>query len=236
MADRAVALRASDWDKPTRCTSWTVRDLLRHVVRGLSLYTEGLTRMARGSAELVPASYLLQVRPEPEAICAGLTAARVQLSDALSAITLEAIHAFFPHRFFVLEGRRGLDLILMEEGIHHNDLSWAVGDKGPLPRDVAAAAFGYASARAPNWAADGPQPNRTVSYRLTGQTVHLGLNWSDGRWLINHQRNSPACEIRGEDSPLSLFLYGRLTLAAARLSVTGDESLARRFKDFFPGP
>jgi len=236
MVNRACALLPSDWDKPTRCTSWTVRDLLRHVVEGISLYTEGLTRMAHGATDLVPASSLVKVGSTPREVCSRLAEGRQQLGTALTTLTPEVLNGLFPHRFFLLPGHLALDIVLMEEGMHHNDLAWALGDQVSLPGPVATAAFGYASARALEWAVDGEPPSHDLRYRLIGKTVRLELMWRDGRWTVVRDDARPDCELRGQDSALALFLYGRLSWTSSRLSVTGDKSLAGRFKAFLPGP
>lgn len=44
------AVGPADWDRPTPCTDWTVRDVVNHVVGGMRIYAAELTGTTAGGA------------------------------------------------------------------------------------------------------------------------------------------------------------------------------------------
>lgn len=236
-AARAHALAGPEWELPTRCPDWDVRALVAHVAGGCGMYAELCRRMTEGIAEPVTLDALAP--PDTGTVrhlLTALEAHRSALTDALGRLPASAAEAPYPHPWLRVDGLAGVNVMAFEEGMHHSDLLAALGEDGTLASDVTAITLWIASGRLPAWAQRGEKPAAPTTILLAGDTARIGLEWGGSAWTVASVPAAPACTIAADDPALALFVCGRIDSRAPGVHVTGDASLAARFKAFFPGP
>jgi uncharacterized protein (TIGR03083 family) len=231
-------------DRPTRCADWTVRDLARHVLWGVSMEAEALEH-ARAS-DPTPA-----VGVDPGVVTDGRAAALTleghlrRLLDALEV--LEATEATEPARRPVVEVPLAAatlpldhvrDVLLMEAGVHADDLRHASTGGSSLPVDVVAATARFLVPFLPVAAASaGEPPTRPTRVSLRGRRLQAAYTYDGSRWVADgaHEPVADVVEVTGEDGALVLLLLGRLPAGEGRITWygPGDPSVLKRW---FPGP
>lgn len=235
-ADRLAAASNPDWDRPTRCAGWAVRDLAAHMVGVAAVQAEALARSRRGDQE-PPAIAAPDRNADRAAILADLGAARTGMDAAFAALTPADLGNPCPLPFATIPGVLAIQLVAAEAGIHGNDLAWALGDEAPLATDVAVAAAAILAAALPMLARAAPvQPPPGSGIDLVGPTLALRFRRDGDGWRVGDEPARPWAEIRGSDSAVLLFAFGRIPIAHPTLTVAGDRDLAAAFKTHFPGP
>jgi uncharacterized protein (TIGR03083 family) len=239
-ADRSIDLLAeaagSEWTKPTRCEGWDVSAIAHHLTLILELYAEMAGRLGVGDSERVPFPDGMPAR-DRGATLELLRAGQRRFADALGTLTQDVKDRLLPHPHLDVPGDLGLNLFALELGLHTDDIADALGDTAPLPQQVAHAALSFAARQASTWSdTTGARPAAPADYVLVGSTVRIGLAWDGSTWSREEVQDGRRCELRGDDGALARFVYGREPFDTGRLRLLGDESLARDFKRFFPGP
>jgi uncharacterized protein (TIGR03083 family) len=239
--DHLDRLSEPGWERPVRCDGWTVRSLARHLIAASHGQADGLRSAAAGQTALA----VLRA-PEERAtgeILAALREGRAELLRALGALPEAALTGLVPLPFGLLPAPVALQIVPLEYGFHRNDLEWALGDEGPLSEDISSALLGLAPGLLPILAAGTPVsaagavPEAAMAYRLAAASATVGAAFDAAAWTVAAEAlgGPDACQIRGEDSPVALFIMGRISASHPSLSAS-DPIAAGQFKRYFPGP
>lgn len=239
--DRLEQLDEPGWERPVRCQGWTVRSLARHLIAASRGQADGFRRAA---ADLAGLAALEPPRERETAeVLAALRAGRASLLDALRMLPDAALAGIVPLPFGPLPGPVALQIVALEYGFHRNDLDWALGDEEPLGEDIASALLELAPGLIPMLAAGSPvsaageQPGAPLAYQLAAPAATVGAAFDGSAWAVapGPPAGPAACHISGDDSPVALFIMGRISATHPDLTVS-DLAAASQFKRFFPGP
>jgi uncharacterized protein (TIGR03083 family) len=219
-------LRPDTWSRGTRLPGWDVEALARHVAAAAWQQAEAFHRARVGAGEAP--SYLEITLADPrEAIerCAAHLRGAIDQLDAAS-------EPIVPLPFAALPASFAAAVILIEYGVHLNDLEHALGEDTDLREPVADAVVELMGAMLPGLASSGPDGPASFALRAEGRAPTC-VAWRDGAWQTAPDGDAD-CTIEGSASGVALFALGRKP--ATELRVTGDAALADAFKTFFPGP
>ena len=239
--DTLDGLADAGWGLPVRCTGWQVSDLAAHLVAAARGQAEGLRRAAAGGTE--PASPAPPADRDPRSLTAALKDGRDRLLSALGELPPRALAGGVPIPAGLLPAAVALQIVPLEYGFHRNDLEWALGNPADLGQDISATLLGMLPGMLPMLAAGSPVhspgavPPWPVSFRLTTPGGRCLASHDGSAWSVAADDGNAAvtCEISGGDSPVALFVMGRIDAGHPSLTVT-DPGAARAFKRYFPGP
>jgi uncharacterized protein (TIGR03083 family) len=225
-----------DWARPTRCAGWSIRDLTRHVVWGVSMEGDAVRRA--GAHDEEPADGRTMPRDsDGPALLDALRVAADDLVREVRALGPGAESLTCPMPYGATPLPVALDVFLFEAGIHASDFADALGHDRPLTEDTVPSTASVLGAFLPAFAtAATTRPPAGTTFSLRGETVRLDGEWADGGLVIGEPAADPSFVVSGDDSSVLLFTVGRLPADDPRLSVTGDAALARDFKAHVPGP
>lgn len=230
--DLVERFEAADWERPTPCEGWTMRDLTRHVCEVAPMDADLIA--GRGSGR--PATHF-EV-PEPDA--ASMREGRKALAESLDGLdesTFDEICTYPTDVNLSLPCRFAMQVSAMEFGVHRYDVERALGRQASLAPDVVRAATSLAQAMLPFLAASSAEkPDRPVTIALRAPGVEVTQTFRDGAWTDAAPEDEPTCTITGEPEAITLFAVGRIPSTDPSLRVEGDAALAAKFKAFFPGP
>lgn len=228
---------ASDvWSRPTRLEGWTVEDLARHVHWGMSLESDSLDLLTE-----VPGSATRAHGRHPSGSAQDLLPAldrcRRELTARLRALGEPTAQdpRLAPMPYGDLPVALTSTVFTMEAAMHTSDLLHALrGEIGLEPAAVPACAT-FLQVFWPVLAASAPlSPPAGTTVVLEGPTVRVASTYDGERW--GPESEQPSVVLRGDDVPLLLVAFGRLTSQEAGLAVSGQTDLAARLKDLVPGP
>jgi uncharacterized protein (TIGR03086 family) len=129
----------AQWDLPTPCTDWTVRQLLNHVVGGNRLFA----RVFRGEP-LPPLSELGRRAAEDQLGDDAAAAYRSSGDDVLDALGSPGVlERTFTVPFGTLPAPALVRLRTVETLVHGWDLARATGQEAPFPDDLAEHELGF---------------------------------------------------------------------------------------------
>lgn len=219
------ALPDDAWERPTRCTGWSLLDLTRHAAWGTSMEADALRRSRLGEAGsgigTEPTGGRAEVEPAVRASVAALVSELDRAAELGDAVEIP---------FGAVPSPFALQVFTMEAGVHADDVLAAMGRDEPLGPDVVAATSVVLAAVLPVLAAEVPAEGTVVG--LTGPTVDLRFGVVDGAWQAVDA--APTVSVRGSsDTAVLRFVLGRTGADDPALEV--DEG-ARAFKAWFPGP
>lgn len=234
--DTVESLREDQLALPTRLADWQVRDLVAHVAWVQAMEADAIRRAIAGQPSLAGAD---DVSAE-----AGLTTLRDGVRRGRDAI-VSALHdapELDPTTSVVIPAGTlplgfALTLYAVEAGLHAGDLAQALGHQEDLTADEVAACVALLRPLLGLAAGTGATPPAGASVALVGDT--FAERWAARGTLWTPQPGDgadPATTVSGSDEAVALFAYGRIDHNDPRLSIDGDESVAARFKEFFPGP
>lgn len=239
--DLLDGLADAGWGLPVRCGGWQVTDLAAHLVGACRGQAEGLRRAAAGDTE--PARVALPADRDPGSLTAALKDGRDGLLSALAELPPRALEGGVPIPAGLLPAAVALQIVPLEYGFHRNDLEWALGNPADLGQDISATLLGMVPGMLPMLAAGSPVhspgavPAGPVSFRLATPAARFLASHDGSAWSVAADDGHAAvtCEISGGDSPVALFVMGRIDAGHPGLTVT-DPGAARAFKRYFPGP
>ena len=239
--DRLDGLADADWRLPVRCQGWQVTDLAAHLVAASRGHAEGLRRAAAGMTE--PAALAPPADRDPRSLVAALKDGRDRVLSALGELPPRALAGSVPLPAGLLPAAVALQIVPLEYGFHRNDLDWALGNPADLAPDIAATLLATLPGMLPLLAAGSPihshgtVPAEPVSFRLAAPGGRFLASHDGNTWSVTADDGHAAvtCEISGGDSPVALFVMGRIDADHPSLTVT-DPAAARAFKRYFPGP
>jgi uncharacterized protein (TIGR03083 family) len=237
-------LADADWNTPVRCRGWQVADLAAHLAGASRGQAEGLRRAAEGPAG---SAGLARLTPppdrDPRSLLAALKDGQDRLLSALAEFPPAALEGAVPLPFGLVPAAVALQIVPLEYGFHRNDLEWALGDPVDLSPDMSGTLLGIVPGLLPMLAAGSPvhgagaRPSGPVSFRLVTPSARYLVSYADGNWSIAPDDGQAAatCQITGDDSPVALFVMGRISADHPSLTVS-DLAAAGTFKQYFPGP
>ena len=236
VVDLLGSLDDESWRRPTRLSGWTIADLARHVVWGVSMEADALRRARAGIGEVAEGT-TLDEDPGRDDVLQALTNATSSLYAEVAALTPDDASLTCPMPHGVTPVPLALDIFVFEAGIHASDFAEAVGQDRPLAADVAPVVATVLGQFLPAFAAlstASAPPSSTFSLR--GDAVRLDGTWSEEGLVMGDPDEEPTWTISGDDSSVLLFAVGRLDADDPRLAVAGSADLARDFKEHVPGP
>lgn len=134
-AELVAAVAPGQWELPTPCTEWTVRQLVNHLVGGNRLFT----RVLRGE-QLPPPEQLGRRAAEDQLGDDPAKAFRTSADDLLAAFEApEVLQQTFTVPAGTLPGPAVVHLRTVEILVHGWDLARAVGRTPPFPDHLAEA-------------------------------------------------------------------------------------------------
>jgi uncharacterized protein (TIGR03083 family) len=236
--DALESLDARDWNRPTRCPGWDVRQLASHVAVSPRALARGLEALRQGREVSVSVEPLAADLPAAHVLTA-LRERRRDAAAALAGLTPGQLQATLPMAKgagFGLPTATMLQLALVEIGIHRSDLDAALGRDDRLDAQLLAAVVEVV----PTWlifaAATAPRPASSLTYHLAGDQVAIAFAYdSSGTWGLTDMALFADCAVRGQDPDLALFMLGRRSVDDNSIQ-SSDRDLLRRFKTYLPGP
>lgn len=225
-----------EWQLPTRCAGWSVRDLALHNVWGVTMEVDALRRSARGDSD--PAEgYTMPTHSPPTEILATLRLAVTDLVDGVAALSPADADRSCPMPYGEVPLPAVLAVFMFEAVLHANDHADAVGRSAPLGPEVTPVIASVLAAFLPSMAmASTAERPDGATFTVVGETVRLDGGWSGSALVMGPAVADPSFAVSGDDSSALLFVTGRLDVDDPRLTVRGDRELARRFKELVPGP
>jgi len=252
LAAELERLAPEEWDRPTNCPPWLVRNLAAHVVTSGEIFVGAVRRGLAGSVE-PDADPDARARRQaelddagPVAVAGALRATAAVFEDLYHGLPEDRLSALCYHR----RGNRSVRWYathrLAEVAFHSWDLQWSLGREPCLDESVAALLLPtLLESNAPRTYAAGVTPERGSGerYRLSV----AGDPWA--RWVVRidperlevQRGDAPAdLEITATAENLALLVYGRRDLdshpPSPAFGLDGDESLVARFAVTFPKP
>jgi uncharacterized protein (TIGR03086 family) len=117
---RLAAIAPSDWDRPTPCTDWSVRQVVGHVVTGSAMATGILRGASRNEAIAILGIDVLGDHP--------VSAARRVLDEQVAAFdAVESLDTICEHPAGDMTARQLLDFRVADLVLHTWDIAVAVG-------------------------------------------------------------------------------------------------------------
>ena len=231
-----AGLSDEDWNRPTRCAGWTILDLGRHVVWGVSMEADALRRARTGEREPADGT-TMPLDSRPHEVREALHGAAAVLDAETLALGPESGALTCPMPYGEVPLPAVLDIYVFEAGIHASDFAHAVGEDRPLADDVIPSTAMVMSQFLPVFASGSTTaPPVGTSFSLRGDAVSLDGHWSADGLVMGDPAAEPSVTVAGDDSSVLLFAAGRLGADDERLTVDGSTDLARDFKVYVPGP
>jgi len=231
-----AGLGDQDWDRPTRCAGWTILDLGRHVVWGVSMEADALRRARTGEREPADGTTMAD-DSRPQDVLEALRTAVADLDAEAQELGPDAGTRTCPMPYGEIPLSVALDVFVYEAGIHASDFAHAVGEERSLADDVVPSTAFVTTQFLPVFASGGTtSPPAETSFSLRGGSISLDGQWSADGLVMGDAAAEPTVTITGDDSSVLLFAAGRLTADDERLRVEGSSDLARDFKLYIPGP
>jgi uncharacterized protein (TIGR03083 family) len=218
-------LDVADWERPTRCSGWTVEHIARHLAGVADAFSGVVETIATGgSASLAPGH---DAEGDRDAVLETYARAINRLDAALVRLTPEQFQA---SRFL-------LGIVRGEAALHHNDLVWALGEEAPLEASSAEPWSTGVGMLASFATKRGIAPPRPVSIRFAADSERVTLRFDGTAWTASHDDQAPVdTAMSGESQALALFVWGRVPATHRWLRVEGDPDVATEFKTWVPGP
>jgi uncharacterized protein (TIGR03083 family) len=229
-------LSDQDWNMRTRCAGWSILDLGRHVVWGVSMEADALRRARTGKRDPADGTTMAD-DSRPQEILTALHSAVADLDAEMQALGPDSGSLTCPMPYGEVPLPAVLDIYVFEAGYHASDFAHAVGEDRPLAADVVPSTAAVMAQFLPVFAAGSTSsPPVGTSFALKGEAVSLDGHWSTEGLVMGEPAPDPTVTVTGDDSAVLLFAAGRLGADDQRLSVDGSTDLARDFKAYVPGP
>jgi uncharacterized protein (TIGR03083 family) len=218
-ADLLGQLTRDQRTAPTPCTEWTVADLAAHVAAGLFRDAEAFHR-ARVGSTVPPADLDLD---GSVALLAVIRSAADHLAGAVRTLPSDpTIVVPLPFgRYTVADALRCL---IIEFGVHTDDLAIAAGSRQPLFSGATVAAlFGFGELYLLMQAE--PLESDAVTLSLAAPSKAMSITWTGSRW----RRGAGAareCRIAGSDDPIARLMLRRIDVTDPRIDVLDPARLA----------
>ena len=244
-----ASLAEDDWNRPTSCPPWTVRQLAAHVVRQVEAYIGAVEAGQRGDLGAVESRETrVQVMnriaaQEPARIVADFRQSVDQFESWFGALSAEQLDVLGPHSHGPRSAAWFVEQRLAEVAFHRLDLERSLGRQADL--DQQTARFLLPMLFELNVPAIVARDKRggQGSYLLRvrgGPAAAWRLDFAPGALRVSRGGDGAETVLEADPAAFGLLMYGRASLAdlerAGRLSVGGDRAAADRFQDLYGGP
>ena len=242
-------LSDKDWDRPTDCPGWTVKDQLSHMVgtesmllgrNGPPAAPAGLPHVHNPIGEMNEA-WVESLRPEPgPKVLATFEEVTAERLAALRAMTDEELDREGPSPIGPVPYGVFMQVRVFDCWVHEQDIRRAVGQPGNLEGPAAEVAmgrlsggFGYVVGKKL-----GPPDGTTVVMQIKGPLARtLAVEVKDGRAVPVDPPASPTVAIATDAESFACLAAGRWTadrvLDEGRATITGDEAVGRKLLENF---
>ena len=218
-ADLLDPLTPDQHTAPTPCTEWTIADLAAHVAVGLFRDAEAFHRARIGST-IPPAELDLD---GSVAMPAVIRSAADHLSAAVRTLPSDP-GIVVPLPFGPYAVPDALRCLIIEFGVHTDDLAIAAGSRQPLLSSATVAApFGFGELfllmQAQSLESD------AVTLALAAPSKAMSITWTGSRW----RRGAGAareCRIAGSDDAIARLMLRRIDVTDPRIDVIDPARLA----------
>ena len=242
-------LASADWDRPTTCPPWTVRQLAAHVIRQVDAYILSVKQGMRGEpAEPEPREARARrvneiAAQEPAQILAQFRETTDHFERWFGQLSPEQLDVAGPHSHGPRTAAWFVEQRLSELAFHRRDLDLSLGREPDL--DQATARFLLPMLVELNVPAivRRDQTGGQGTYRLTVRDEPAAtwrLEFAPGALTVTPGPGHADASFEADAAALGLLLYGRARWPelerAGRLTVAGDRAAADRFHDLFRGP
>jgi uncharacterized protein (TIGR03083 family) len=259
MGKYLAGLTPDQWNAPSACDLWEVRDVVAHLIGGVERQMDSLDRGMRGDsapppgfaplpAEVVSTTNAQRDIERRQGLGEGLLevfrSRYDQLRDALAGISGDQWEApCWHHRRGTLTAREYVDLRIQELAIHDWDLRSGLEPEAQVDPESALALLDIAPAWLGMTFRPGAPLGRPLVYRweISGSNPHR----FDLMVLGDSFRIQPPVAgvadvvVKCSADAYVLLVYGRLTaqegVASGRLAIDGEAELMRRFESWFKG-
>jgi uncharacterized protein (TIGR03083 family) len=214
-ADLLDHLTPDQHTAPTPCTDWTVADLAAHVAAGWFRDAEAFHR-ARVGSTAPPADLDLD---GSAALPAVIRSAADHLSSAVRMLPSDP-GIVVPLLFGPYAVADALRCLIIEFGVHTDDLAIAAGSRQPLLSGATVAAlFGFGELYLLM------QAEPLESDAVTLSLAAMSITWTGSRW----RRGAGAareCRIAGSDDAIARLMLRRIDVTDPRIDVLDPTCLA----------
>jgi uncharacterized protein (TIGR03083 family) len=218
-ADLYDTVPPADRALPTPCSEWSIADLAEHVAAGAFRDAESFHRARLGTTS-----------PPGEVVIAGAPAAAIRLSVDHLRNALDAAPAEWPDvpmAFGAYSAADALQCLIIEFGVHADDLRIAVGDDGStLSSATRRALFGFGERYLLLQAE--PLECPPVTFTLSAPAATMSVTWTGSRWRPGASA-AGECRITGTDDAIARLMLRRLDVTDPRLDVLDPARLAPIF-------
>lgn len=208
-----------DLSAPTPCGAWTIADLAEHVAAGAFRDAESFHRARLGTAS----------PPGDVAIgCNPAAAIRFAVEHLLAAVdSPPEAWPTVPMAFGPYPVAEALQSLIIEFGVHADDLRIATGDRAPtLSAATLHALFGFGELYLLLQAE--PLQTAPLTFTLAAPATTMSVTWTGSRW----RRGASAireCRIAGSNDAIARVMLRRLDVTDPRLDVLDPAHLAPLF-------
>jgi uncharacterized protein (TIGR03083 family) len=250
LAADLAALAPADWDRPTTCPPWTVRQLAAHVIRQVDSYIGSVETGLRGEAG-EPESRELRAQimnriasQEPAGIVNEMRQTNDTFERWFGDLSPEQLAVLGPHSHGPRSARWFVDQRLAEVAFHRRDLERSLGADADLDQETARFLLPTllelnvpAIVRRDKTGGDG-----TYAVAVRGEPAAAWrLAFAPGALEVTKgPANDVEASFEADPAALALLLYARTSWqdleAAGRLSASGSRESAERFGSLFKGP
>ena len=249
-------LTPEQWELPSACAEWQVRDVVSHLIGGAERQAESMER-GRGGDSDPPAGF---VPPDAAALSAANAQRDIDRRNEMAGRILESFDASYEklHQEFDRYGegswdtlawhmRRGamtgaayVELRIQELAIHDWDIRSAFDASAGLDPDCVPVLMDMS----PRWLGmcfrpSAPLPKPVVyGFNVGGESYRMTVT-GDAFQMEAGEASQPDLSLSATSEQYLLFTYGRLTASdgihLGRLSVQGETSHLDQFEVWFKG-
>ena len=252
-------LTPQQWELPSACAEWQVRDVVSHLLGGAERQAESMAR-GRGGDSNPPAGF---VPPEPAALSATNAQRDIDRRNQLAGRYLEAFDASYEKLHGEFDGfgegswdtlcwhvRRGamtaasyVELRIQELAIHDWDIRSVIQPGAGLDPDSVPVLLDMS----PRWLGMCFRPSarlpRPVAYGFNVESAQYWMNVTGDAFEMGpaspHEASQADLTLYATAEQFLLFTYGRLAAAegisSGRLTVRGDAGHLDQFEVWFKG-
>ena len=209
---------------PTPCAEWTIDDLAAHVASGAFRDAEAFHRARLGTSS-PPGELAIENTDLAEAIRLGVNHLRGALDHAPSRWPI------IPMPFGHYPAAAALQSLIIEFGVHHNDLAIAAGDTdAPFTPTTLDALFGFGELYLLLQAA--PPATGPLCFTLVAPSKTMSITWAGSTWTAGiGDAIVPHRTIAGSDDDVARLMLRRLEITHPRLELDDPAGIASLFAD-----
>lgn len=242
-------LEPADWDRPTSCPTWTVRQLAAHVIRQVDSYIGSIEQGLRGefgepeSREARTQRMNEIAAQEPARILADWRDTVDRFEAWFGGLGDEQLRVQGPHSHGPRSASWFVEMRLAEVAFHRFDLDRSLGRPADLDRETARFLLPMlVELNMPSVV----RRDRTGGEGRYALEMHgeAGAAWlltfSPGALTVTRDVTTAEASFEADPAALALLVYGRARWPDlerdGRLAVRGSREAAARFHDLFRGP